>query len=356
MSLERPDMAGVAPHIVAYIEALEAEIAGLRGARARGRERAAVVDSEEIFEPSEPPTTRNLITFSAGGLVKRTSRHLYDRQRRAGMGIFDLDTAEEDPPAFLTIADQSQTLVLVTSQGRAFPIKVGQLPESPVRARGQSISKWLPLLPDERLALIFPDQGSGYLILVSQRGQVRRLRYHYFGDNLQPGTLLYDVRQGGAPAAWCWSAGDADLFIATARGNGIRFTEAQVPVRGCLGIRVDPDDAVVGVAAVNDESGVFLLGADGKGTIRLMSGFTPNKTPGSGGKVALKADRLVGAARVGDEDDIFIISRLSKLIRFRAAEIPAKEGVVQGVNCMALRGDETTALAVSDAGYLHLAR
>jgi len=319
----------------------------LRGARARGRERAAVVDAEEIFEPSEPPTTRNVITFSAGGLAKRTPRHLYDRQRRGGMGIFDLDAPEEDPPASLTITDQSQTLVLVTDQGRAFPVKVSQLAESPVRARGQSSSKWLPLLPSERLALVLPDQGSGYLILVSQRGQVRRLRYHYFGDNLQPGTLLYDVRQGGAPAAFCWSAGDADLFIATAKGNGIRFPEAQVPVRGCLGIRVDPDDAVVGVAAVDDESGVFLLGTDGKGTIRLMSGFTPNKTPGGGGKVAMKTDRLIGAARVNDEDDIFIISRLSKIIRFRAGEVPVKEGVVQGVNCMALRGDEPTALAIS---------
>jgi DNA gyrase subunit A len=173
------------------------------------------------------------------------------------------------------------------------------------------------------------------------------LRYHYFGAALKPGTILYDIREGGAPAAACWTPGDGELFIATRKGNAIRFAETQVPVRGCPGIRVDPDDAVVGAAAVRNDSRVFLLAADGKGTIRAMSGFSANKEPGSGGKVAMKADRLVGAVAVAPGDDIFVISRLGKIIRFAADETPEKEGVVQGVNCMALRSDETTAVVVS---------
>jgi DNA gyrase/topoisomerase IV subunit A len=50
---------------------------------------------------------------------------------------------------------------------------------------------------------------------------------------------------------------------------------------------------------------------------------------------------------VNDGDDIFAISRLGKIIRFQLAEVPPTDGVVQGVNCMALRADETVALAVS---------
>ncbi|MGC9394402.1 MAG: hypothetical protein ACP5J4_06060 [Anaerolineae bacterium] len=71
-----------------------------------------------------------------------------------------------------------------------------------------------------------------------------------------------------------------------------------------------------------------------------------NKSPGGGGKVALKTDKLVAAAAATTTGDIFIISRNSKIIRFQAAEVPPKEGVVQGVNCMALRGDETAAVAI----------
>jgi DNA gyrase subunit A len=61
----------------------------------------------------------------------------------------------------------------------------------------------------------------------------------------------------------------------------------------------------------------------------------------------MKAEQLVGIAAVREEDDIFIVSRLGKIIRFAAVEVPAKEGVVQGVHCMALRADECVALAVS---------
>ena len=76
-----------------------------------------------------------------------------------------------------------------------------------------------------------------------------------------------------------------------------------------------------------------------------MTGFGANKAPGAGGKVAMKADALVGALAVAEGFDLFLISRLGKLIRFQASEVPAKEGVVQGVNCMSLRSDFCAALS-----------
>lgn len=341
MTALRPDLSGVSAEIRTYIEFLEAELARTRRIiRPPARDDDSVPGAELAGEPAEAPTTFCVFTATAGGLIKRTPRHLYNRQARGGMGVFDLDVPENDPPAILTIADASQSLIAVTSQARAFPLSASQLAESAVRSKGQPLSRWIPLQPNERLALLIPDQGNGYLTLVSVRGQVRRLRYHYFGANLKPGTLLYDIKDGGAPAAACWTMGDGDLFIATRKGNGIRFAEVQVPVRGCLGIRVNPDDAVVGVAGVSDNTEVFLLGADGKGTMRQMSGFTANKEPGSGGKVALKTERLVGAIDVDPAEDIFIVSRLSKIVRFRADEVPPKEGAVQGVNCMTFRADE----------------
>ena len=198
MNLERPDLSLVSPDVKAYIEALEAELAATRKSPPRARESFAD-ELAELNEPSEPPTTFQVITATAGGIIKRTPRHLYDRQRRGGMGIFDLDAPDEDPPALLTIADVTQHLIVVTSLGRAFPVAVSQLAESPVRGRGESLRKWLPLTADERVALLAPDLGAGYFTLVTRRGQVRRWRYNVFGRNLAPGTLLVDIREGGAP-------------------------------------------------------------------------------------------------------------------------------------------------------------
>jgi len=343
MNVERPDLSGVGQQVRAYIEALEAELDHRRQAQDLDAEGAADTAS---FEPAEPPTTINLITISARGRAKRTPRHLYSRQRRGGMGIFDLETTEDDPPTLLALADESQSLLLVTNLARAFRVSVRDLPESPVRSRGQSLVAQLPLLADERITLALPDQGKGYIALVSQHGHVRCLRHHYVGENLRPGTNLY-TPEFGPPAAACWTPGNSDLFIATRQGHAIRFAEKQVPLQGCLGIRLEPEDVAVGITAVHQDSGVLLVSADGKGTIRLMSGFSPNKMPGGGGKTAMRTDCLIGAATVDESDDFFIISRLSKIIRSRAAEIPAKEDAVQGVNCMALRADETMAVISS---------
>jgi len=339
--MQRPDLTGLAPDILAYIKMLEAEIESTRGDSESSRHIDALQD------PSEPPTPIHILSVSAGGMAKRTLRHLYLRQRRGGMGVFDLDTPESDPPAFVVMADGAANLILLTDQGRAFRLPVSEVPEREVRGRGESLLARFPIRTGERLAIVTTDtpvDGGAFLLLVSERGQIRRVARQYIGANLQPGTVLCDPRDGGAPAAACWSQGADEVFIVTRSGLAIRFSERQVPVRGCLGLRVNPGDRVAAVAAAPADGGVFLLSQDGKGTVRLMPGFSANKSPGSGGKVAMKADVVVGAHSIDEQSDLFMISRLGKMIRFRASEVPAKEGVVQGVNCMNLRADDCVAL------------
>lgn len=343
MSPQRPDLTALDPDVRAYIEYLESALEEAQQEATTSR------TSTGVAEPSESPTTRMVITLSQRGRIKRTPRHLYSRQRRGGMGVFDLDTDEDDPPALLTIADTQDRLLIFTDHNRFFTLHVSDLAEVPVRARGQSLSDWIPFQPGEKAAVVIPELGGTFLYLLSDRGWVRRVSGSQL-IRLASGTQL-EVRTGHRPVGACWGNGDRDLFIVTRTGQGIRFEEKLVPIQGgCLGIRLDAHDSALSLISVNDDIGVFMLGDDGKGTIRQMSGFRANKSPGAGGKTVMKADRVVGARNVGGDEDIFIISRLSKLIRFAAEEIPPKEGVVQGVNCISLRADEAVAFAVSDAG------
>ena len=354
MTQIRPDLSGLPAAVIAYIEALEQQLDAESASSARSdATRSDATRAEASFAPSEPPGSAQVITISGGGLAKRTPRHLYGRQRRGGMGIFDIETPESDPPAFLLAADESDTLILITDHGRAFHLPVHDLPASPIRSRGQSIIERLPLRPGERLALVIPDQQGAFLCVVSQRGQVRRIAAHYLGRNLNAGVVIHDPKEGGSPAAACWSSGNDELVIATVQGRAIRFPERLVPVRGCLGLRVEPGDRVSAVAAAPADGSIFMLADDGKGALRALETFAANKSPGSGGKTLMKSDALVAMLAVTSAHDLFLISRLGKLIRFQAADVPAKEGPVQGVNCMALRADlcvaATAAHIVADA-------
>lgn len=346
MSIERPDLTGLNPQILAYIEHLESLLE-----RKTAQRRAAAPDDEtpEIpLVPSEPPTTIQLITMTAVGAAKRTARHLYLRQRRGGMGIFDLDTSEKEKPAILVVAEVSQSLLLFTNMGRVFRLPVDMIPAGDVRAKGQNIATRLNLGDDEVIAAALPDRARGSVAMLSERGLVRLLRHHVFGEYMKPGTMVMEPRSFGKLVAAAWTPGDADLFIATRLGKAIRFSEKLVPVQGGAGIRLDNGDFGAAITAVYPDSLVFLLSADGRGTIRTMEGFTPNKSAGGGGKIAMNTEDLSGAFTISLNDDIFMISGLSKIIRFMAAEVPVNEGVVQGVNCMSLRAD-TVAFAVSSA-------
>ena len=316
MELSRPDLSKVDPTVKEYIEALEAEVERLQQKSGRARSRA--VDEEDFetslepVEPIEPPTTINVITTTASGIAKRTPRHLYSRQRRGGMGVFDLESPTNQPPTILAIADESANLLLITNLARAFRLPVSAIPEKEVRDRGENILSKLNLLEGEQLTAILPDQAQGYVAMVSERGDVRLLRHHVFGEYMKPGTALYDYKAFGPLAAACWTPGDGDLFIASRQGRGIRFSEKLVPPQGGTGIRLSNGDVAVGITAVYPDGGVFLIGSDGKGTIRLMEGFNPNKAPGAGGKIAIATDSLVTALGVEENDEIFIgLSKLS---------------------------------------------
>ena len=357
MSSTRPDLSNLDPGVREYIEFLESEVQRLSAPPTRrsatpksGRLPVSEQPEDEplpqIDETAEPPTTISLISATSAGLAKRTLRHFYNRQRRGGMGVFDIETPKDSHPSILAQADQGQNLIVITDHSRAFRMPLDTIPETAIRERGELITGRLSLEENEQIACILPDQIQGYVALLSQTGMVRLLRHHFFGEYMKPGTSLYDLRTFGPLASACWTSGSSDLFIATQGGKAIRFAEKALPPQGGPGIRLSSGDRAVAITGVEDDCGVFLLSADGRGTIRSMESFLANKAPGAGGKVAIANDNLVAAAAVRPGDDLVILSHQSKIIRFSSDDIPIKDGVVQGVNCMALRADTVAAALV----------
>ena len=353
--MDRPDLNNIDQKVVAYIEYLEGRIKPAPS-QPRRAERASVETEAEALphfdepaQPAEGPTSINIITASRFGIAKRTHRHLYNRQHRGGMGIFDLDAGDDDQPVCLAGVDDSQNLLLFTSRARVFRYALNRLIDSPVRNKGESLFDRLPLEADETLAAVLPERSSGYIALISVSGRVRVLRHHLFGEHMKAGMSLYPYSDFGILANVCWTHGDGELVVVSENGIGIRFNEKLIPPNGDLAIKLSSDDQVAAIAPVYADSDVFLIGADGKGTLRSMAGFAANKSMGGSGKQLFKSKRVVGMVTVNTNDDVFIISQLGKIIRFRADEVPASDGVVQGVICMSLRGDEVASVTTGNA-------
>ena len=340
---ERPNLDHIDPKIREYIEALETELAQFR----RGKPKQDKATPKEPTGYTEPPTNFNIVTISQSGMIKCTPRHDYTRQHRSGMGVFDLELSDDDAPAFILNAHNEDYLLVLTDYARGYRLPLSKIPKSLVRSRGQKIRDLLNLPTGEIITAVVHGKEEGNLALVSQRGYVRLLRHNYVSLSTTSGKSLLDVGQFGPLAAASWTAAGDDIFIASRNGIGIRFQGKKVPTQGALGIRLQSDDEVVSVCGTYDDGSIFLLGSDGKGTVRQMEGFRANKAPGAGGKVAMKTNHLVGAIAVRETQDLFIISKLSKIIRFQIVEIPPKTGVVQGVHCISLRADEAVAVTTT---------
>jgi DNA gyrase subunit A len=334
----RPDISSVDPEIKKYIEYLEKKL----GLSAKPEPSPINEHIPDVFPP-EAETTNCIISISAQGNVKRTYRHLYTRQHRGGMGVFDLETNLPDYPFVLGIANEPQTLLLLTNRARAFRYPLQLIESAAVHARGVLPFERMGFDSSESIAAILPEQARGYVALLGASGKVRLLRHHLFGEHMKPGTVLFNTAEFGALTSACWTPGDAEIFIVTSAGMGIRFAEKAISPQGDLGIRTGSDDSAVGITSVSDESNVFFIGADGRGTVRQMSNFAANKSAGGSGKIAFKNNKVVGASSIAPEDEIFVITRYGKIIRFMADEVPVTEGPVQGVSCISLRADEVTA-------------
>jgi DNA gyrase subunit A len=338
--MQRPDLTSAEPSIVKYIEYLEKKL-GIGPT-------TTPIDLDHTYdhfnEPllAEPETTLCVITISERGLSKRSFRHLYTRQHRGGMGVFDLDVVHPDFPCTLGLADENQNILLFTNRARVFRFATHNIENGLLHIRGSNAFERLGIDSSEKIVAVLPEQAQGYVALLGSFGKVRCLRHHLFGEHMRQGTGLFNTLEFGSLTSACWTTGDAELFIVTRQGTGIRFAEKAISPQGDLGIRVGQDDAAVGIAPVDSESRVFMLGSDGRGTIRQMSGFAANKSAGGSGKIAFKNSNVLGAVAVQSEDDLFVVTRLGKMVRFPVDEIPITDGPVQGVNCVALRADEVT--------------
>ncbi len=353
--MERPDLSNLDPKVRAYIEYLEDQLKNHETRKSRPAPvsyTSVAAEREEAPLPGEPPTTVNIITASPEGIAKRTPRHLYTPQHRGGMGVFDLELPEPHFPSVLSSVDEGQNVLLFTNHARVFRYPLNRIPSTPLHSKGQQIVDPLSMEADESLVAILPEQAHGYVALASERGRIRSLRHHLFGEHMRPGTAMFPYKDFGPLASVCWTSGDSDLFLVSENGMGIRFREKVLPPQGDWGMRLADGDRVVALTEVYPDSGVFIISADGKGTIRLMSGFAANKSAGGAGKLTIRSDKVVGAVTVNENDSLFIITRLGKIIRFRADEVPPTSGVVQGVNCIMLRGDEVTTVTMS--GLTHL--
>ena len=305
----------------------------------------------------------SVLVLTKGGYVKRTNPDEYRKQKRGGVGVVDLDTKEEDFITHLVFATTHNDLLFFTDRGKAFQVKMYDIPEGKRATKGKSIMNFLSLAEGEKVTSILPmpknkKQADGLsLMMVTKGGTGKKSSAKHFHDVRRSGLIAITLDQGDELISASFVSKNDEVMIATKDGQSIRFKESDVREMGrnAAGVRViklDKNDDVIFADIVSKEAknpALFVMGANGYGKKTKLSEYKTQKRGGSGiltMNVTSKTGTLMAAKVVTDDDtEIVAMSKKSQVIRVDIKEIPTLGRSTQGVRVMKLKeGDSLASL------------
>ena len=312
---------------------------------------------KEINDEDLIPEKETMLVFTAGGYVKCTDPSEYRAQKRGGVGVVDLETKEEDFVTMLVSGSTHSDLLFFTNLGKAYQMKMYDIPEGRRATKGKSIMNFLSLAGDEKVTSILPlpkeiKKSPLSLMLVTKNGTAKKMSASGFQDVRRSGIISIRLDKGDQLVqALITDKGD-EIMVATSGGQSIRFKESDIremgrTAGGVRGIKLGKSDEVIGVDVVQKEhkEGAFLtMSANGFGKKTALKEYKVQKRGGSGiktAKVTPKTGKLIVAKVIaGEEEELIAMSKKGQVIRTALKDIPSLGRQTQGVTIMRLRGGD----------------
>lgn len=303
------------------------------------------------------------LVLTQGGYIKRTNPAEYRRQKRGGVGVVDLDTKEEDFVTHILTASAHSDMLFFSDKGKAYQIKMYELPEGKRATKGKSIMNFLSLEGDEKITSILPmpketKAADGLsLMLATKNGTVKKTSAAAFKEVRRSGLLAIGLDKGDSLISANFVNKGDTVFLVTTKGQSIRFDEKDVremgrQAAGVRGIKLGSGDAIVGagVAQKGGSEELLVLSQLGYGKKTPIKEYKVQGRGGSGIKtsaVTAKTGPVIAGLIVGEHGELIAMSQKSQVIRTDLAEIRSSGRQTQGVRVMTLRaGDKIAACVV----------
>jgi DNA gyrase subunit A len=300
-----------------------------------------------------------VITCSHAGYIKRTPVSTYRRQRRGGKGRIGMTTRDEDFVEHLFVASTHDYLLVFTERGRVYWVKGYEIPQVAPAAKGKHIAQLLKIDKEDKVAALLKvsefKEGE-FIVSCTASGIIKKTELKAYSNPRSGGIIAQKLREGDRIIAVELTDGTKDIFLATRRGQSIRFHEDDVRdmgrvSTGVIGIRLKGDDAVVDMCITSRGRGTILNVCErGFGKRTDIDEYRLQGRGGSGViniKTTERNGLVVGSKYVGDDDEVMIITEKGKIIRTKVRPIRSIGRSTQGTRFIELAeaGDKVVAVA-----------
>ena len=308
------------------------------------------------------PDEESVVLLTAQGYVKRVLQNDFKKQNRGGKGRRGMTTKEEDVIDTIILANSHDYLLFFTNQGRIFRIKAYEIPQSSLVAKGTASVNLLSLHPEEKITSVIK-QGTeagenGYLFMATTKGTIKKTSLKDYA-NIRTNGLITIKLDDGDELRWVRATtGENEIIISTSAGQAVRFNENEVrpmgrAARGVRGVRLRPNDTVVGMDVVSDPENqkLIVISTKGYGKMTAAANFPPHKRGGVGVKVAAITSKTGPIAAVHtldpEAEEVIMMSTGGQAIRVAVKDIPTLGRATQGVRVMRLNeGDAVASIGI----------
>jgi DNA gyrase subunit A len=322
-----------------------------------------VEDTGEIRLEDLVPVEDVAVTVTHGGYLKRTAVDTYRRQSRGGKGRIGMGTRAEDFVEHLIIHSTHSYLLIFTSKGRVYWLKIYEIPDAATSGKGKHISNLINLQPDETPRAFLPVKQfvpDRFVVMVTRKGVIKKCELTEFDNPLARGIIAMSVDEDDELLAARITDGNQCIFLGTSQGKAIRFPESEVramgrPARGVAAMDLEEGDYLVGMEVVGESELILSVSENGFGKRTPISDYRLTHRAGKGVinmKTSKRNGNVVAILAVRDDSDVIVISKDGKIIRVEAAQIRQAGRSTQGVTLLKMEEGDSVAAAsvVPDAG------
>ena len=330
-----------------------------------GDDRRSKIINHELGKFSDEeliPEEESVILLTSENYIKRTLVSDYRRQNRGGKGKRGMTTKEEDVIDQVVQASSHDYLLFFTNMGRIFRLKAYEVPAASLSAKGVAAVNLLQLQPEEKITAIIKHEKNanedGYLFMATKKGTVKKTPVKDYANVRTNGLIAIKLDEGDELRWIKRTTGENDVIISTSAGQAIRFNEKDTrpmgrSARGVRGVRLRPNDSVVGMDIVTgDDQTLLVVSEKGFGKRTKVSNFPSHKRGGVGIKAAVvtaKTGPIISVQTIDPEiTEALLVSQNGQTIRLGLSDIKLLGRTTQGVTIMRLSDGD----AVSSIGLM----
>jgi DNA gyrase subunit A len=295
-----------------------------------------------------------VVTISHNGFIKRFPVSGYRKQGRGGKGVTGAGTKDDDFIEHMFIASTHHYIMFFTDQGRAYWLKVHELPEGGRATRGRSIINLIEKDKDEKIAAfvsVKEFKEDTFLIMVTEKGTIKKTVLSAYGNVRKGGINAINIASGDKLISVKMTDGSNDIVIGTKNGLAIRFHEKDVRdmgrvATGVRGVNLGKGDKVVGLLVIKRNDNILVVTEKGYGKRSDINDYRITHRGGKGVitvKTSEKVGKMIAMMEVVDGDELVIISTQGMVIRQSIKEIRVMGRNTQGVRVIRLNEGDTIA-------------